>query len=79
MSRTLLWEPVIERGKSASDELKFLLRERFGEPVEVELDERADAFLQGVRLATPSAALKAEVKSLLAAIAKHGKIRFWEE
>jgi hypothetical protein len=79
MSSNLRWEPIADRGKILSDELKYLLRKtRDSRIVEIILSDSDVAYLSGLRDAS-SEKLGKEIQCLITAINKHGNVRVWEE
>jgi hypothetical protein len=79
MSSTLKWEPIIDRGKSLSDDLKFRLRKKYGGTIDNIILNQADvAYLEGLRDGMEEHQAK-EIQGLLDAIEKYGDIRLWKE
>lgn len=79
MSSSLRWEPVERDAKPAGgSDLKFALRKRFGEPVDIILNGRAIPWLEGVRDAATSKDLATDAGRLIGLIEKHGSIRVFE-
>ena len=73
MSSNLEWFPLDMKGKGLPDALKFALRKRFEEPVDMVMDETYVSYLHGLIDAGVDGA-----SSLLEAIEKHGAVRVQE-
>lgn len=78
MSSTLYWQPVKNPDTTLDDSIKFLLRERYGFPVDVEFDGENVAYLEGAMHASSSKEMKKDLKALINAILKHGSVRVFE-
>ena len=78
MSSTLKWEPVVDRGKSLSLDVKFLLRDYLGKSIDSFLDSGDIKYIEGLRDASKDP-IKKELQKLLDAIEKYKQIRIWEE
>ncbi len=74
MSSTLTFEPFDRKKKTLSDEIKFMLRNRYGEPIDAAIDVEEIPFLEGLIVAGVS-----EADKIINAIKKHGKIILKEE
>ncbi len=74
MSSTLYWRPANEHGKELSDEMKFLLRKRWGDPLKVTLGKSDVNILEGMELAVEDKKLKGEIGDLIRAIDKCDQI-----
>lgn len=74
MSTTLVWDPVIYREKSLNTETKFVLRKRYGDPINCRIGTIEDkAFLEGLLSAgTPN--VQKDANALLAALEKYDEI-----
>ena len=73
MSSTLNWRPLHSNEKDLSDELKFMLRKEYGEPVNCVLRDEDIKFLRGLSIAGAS-----EADELIAGISKFGEIEVKE-
>lgn len=73
MSSSLEWEPRNRERESLPDELKFVLRKRYGEPVSSIIDDSDLAYLAGLRDAGIEGA-----EDLIEAINKYGEIHVKE-
>jgi len=69
MSSNLYWRPSENYGKSLPTDLKFALREQFGEPIKVTLSEVDISFLRGLKIGGMKSA-----QTLIDAIEKHERI-----
>jgi len=79
MSSTLKWEPVIERGDYLSDELKYLLRQKYGDPIEKTTLQQWDiTYLYGLRDGCTDKPIKKEIEKLIKAIETYEAITIWE-
>jgi len=78
MSMNLYWEPVVDRGQSLSDSLKFILRDDVENCLPCTMSESSLPFLRGIR-AAGNAELKKDCTTLIEAIEKHGTVRLWQE
>ena len=79
MSSTLKWEPIVETGRPLSDDLKYLLRKRYGGTVyNVTLDEDQISYLEGLKDASNDKRVCKEIQLLIDAINKHENIKLWE-
>ena len=75
MSSSLSWKPVIfKSGNELPDTLKFVLRGKFGSPIDHEFDESEVNFFLGLEAAGIDGA-----SEVIKSIKKHGKIRIYEE
>jgi hypothetical protein len=75
MSATLYWEPIVCRGESLGDKLKFILRERYQLTEGVATLTSDDVgYLRGLADAGIT-----DAAQLIEAIEKHGHIRIWLE
>ena len=75
MSANLMFEPIIERGKNLSDELRFAFEKSWnladGEKILTESDL---LYLRGIR----DGGIK-EAQKLIDAITKYGEVKIWLE
>jgi len=78
MSRNLYWEPIIPRGKSLPDSLKYIFRRHWGEPIDRILDLKDLDYLIGIRDALNDQTSQ-EVQKLIEAIQHYSEIRVWEQ
>lgn len=69
MSSNLEWLPVDRKGKCVSDDVKFILRRRYGHPIDLTLDSECIGYLEGLKDAGVNGA-----EELIKAIDKHGEI-----
>lgn len=76
MGTNLYWEPVERKQNSVGgdDGLKWALRKKYGERLDVELTSRSLEYLEGLRDAGQENA-----QALIDAIEKHDAIRVFEE
>ena len=74
MSSTLVWEPLDRGKKELPDEIKYILRKKYGEPVKIVLSECDIEYLQGVKDAGVES-----IETLIKAIEKYHKIIVEEE
>jgi len=73
MSANLMFEPIIERGKTLSDELRFALERSINLQEGVKLMSETDIpYLKGLR----DADIK-DAQKLVDAIEKYGEIKVW--
>jgi hypothetical protein len=72
MSSNLLWEPVVDRGKTLSDKLKYALRQR--EYSNARFESHDIPYLQGL---LDAGVLDAQI--LIDGIEKHGAVKVWED
>lgn len=77
MSSNLQWWPVTS-GKEMSTDAKFLLRELYGEPIDITLHDEAIKVLKGAMAGTPTKSVKDELQGLMDAIATYGEIHLKE-
>lgn len=70
MSSSLIWEPVVKQKENdLDDQLKFSLRKRYGDPVNLRFNHQDLGYLRGLS--------DCEVKGadeLIEAIKKHGEV-----
>lgn len=84
MSSTLRWRPTNHEGEYLGDQLKFILRKRYGGIVSewVELGRSDIQYLEGVAVGAQSmpnrSGLEQEVRAVIALINKHGAIEVRE-
>lgn len=78
MSSTLFWEPFRPADKTLSSATKFLLRELFGNPIDVNLTSIQTDLLAGARAAVTDAEVRADLDLLLRAIATHDIVHVFE-
>jgi len=80
MSSTLKWE-TLDKGKSLDDDLKFLLRKRYGSTVDAILDREDLLYLQGLLDATSEGQqlTGGHIRGLIDLIEKHERIHVWEQ
>jgi len=74
MSSTLMWEPLRRNKKDLPNEIKYILRKKYGEPVKIVLCERDVEYLQGVKDAGVES-----IEILIKAIEKYQEILVQEE
>lgn len=74
MSSNLVWEPTERKKSEVSHQLKYALRKRFGEPINVTLQSDDIMYLRGLEDAGLQDAYK-----LIKAIEKYGEILVVEE
>ena len=74
MSSTLMWEPLRRNKKDLPNEMKYILRKKYGEPVKIVLSERDIEYLQGVKDAGVES-----IETLINAIEKYQEILVQEE
>ena len=72
MSANLMFEPIIDRGKDLSDELKYILRDKYELEGETVYSASDLSYLQGLADANVKDAQK-----LVDAINKYGSVRVW--
>lgn len=78
MSSTLKWEPIfVQRDRALGTDLKLLLRELHGFPVDVELKEDAVPQLRALQ-AGRHQTTKDDIDTLIKAIETHGGVRLTE-
>ena len=73
MSSSLVWEPTDTRYGDLRNDLKFILRKRYGNPVKATLDGADVPYLQGLVDAG-----KEDVKEIIDLINKHHEIEIKE-
>lgn len=73
MSSSLYWKPVDDHGKALPDELKYKLRGRFGDPVNMVMDASNLEYLSGLKDCGIKGAWE-----LICLIDKHGSISLRE-
>jgi len=79
MTSSLVWKPVIQPASHClGDQLKFILRKKYGNPVNHRFDTSDVAFLEGVVLSGSHGAEK-EAQILIDLIEKHDEIDVVEE
>ena len=74
MSSTLIWEPLNRKKKDLPDEIKYILRKKYGEPINIVLRENDIGYLQGIK---DAGVLSIEI--LINAIEKYQEILVQEE
>ena len=74
MSSTLYWRPADEHGKALSDDMKFLLRKAFGEPLKITIGQSDKRTLEGMEFAVTDKKLAGELSDLIRALDKCGQI-----
>ena len=74
MSSTLIWEPLNRKKKDLPDEIKYILRKKYGEPINIVLRENDIGYLQGIK---DAGVLSIEI--LINAIEKYQEIVVQEE
>jgi hypothetical protein len=79
MTSSLIWKPVVQpESHYLGDQLKFILRKKYGNPVDYRFDISDIAFLEGIVLSGSHGAEK-EAQILINLIEKHDKIDVVEE
>jgi len=78
MSTTLYWEPVTDKGKPLSTDLKFILRMNYDLSYVVVLSDQDKEYLTGIKHAS-SKDIRREIEVLLNAINKYGEITILEK
>jgi len=73
MVSSLYWRPTEDYGHSIDSDLKFILRERYGNPINIILTNHDLDYLSGME----DSGIK-NVNKLILAIRKHGSIRLKE-
>ena len=79
MSTSLYFEPICNKGISLSDNLKYILRKKYGSSVDAILDDHDINYLEGIRDACNNEKEASEVQKLIDAIEKYNSIKVWEE
>jgi len=74
----LVWKPVVQSKSTLSDELKLILRKKYGDPVSWRLNRSDIGFLQGVAFSASSEVRK-EAENLIYLIEKLDQIDVAEE
>jgi len=69
-----MWEPLNRKKKDLPDEIKYILRKKYGEPVKIVLRECDIEYLQGVKDAGVES-----IEILINAIEKYQEILVQEE
>jgi len=78
MSSSLYWEPIINRGNHLSDELKYILRKRWGTSFDLRLMDKDVDYLIGLKHGCEKEKTGKEIDTLLQAIERHDEIRIWD-
>lgn len=80
MSSSLMWQPVVSRGKSLSDELKYALSTRyFGHDGSCSSSPVTLSFVDVPYLTGLQDGQVEDATTLIKAIEKHGTIEIWTE
>ncbi len=78
MSTSVLWQPAETQGRPLGYQIKFALRTRFGDPLDVVLDGSHLEYLTGLRDGLADGIVVPELNELMDLIATHGAVRVFE-
>lgn len=79
MSSTLYWAPLAPPpDKTLGTGLKFILREKYGFPVDVNCTADDVPFLSGVRSGSTAEDVKKDISALIEAIERYDTVRVFE-
>jgi hypothetical protein len=73
MSSTLFWTPINEGRRVFADDVKYILRKKFGGAIDATLNENDLGYIRGLNDAGVGGS-----SEVLEALVKFGSIRIWE-